>query len=126
MYYCYNCKEYFDSPKWQKELMGEYCGQPAYDDFAVCPHCGDHDIAEGVTACDCCGEPALPREIYCEDCKQMAKALMEYAMKPFICNGAREYDALGALQEALEVIDRELTREATRDNERDRVSEKGR
>ena len=123
MFYCYNCEEYFDEPKVSKELMGEWCGQPAYDYFQVCPGCGDHDIEERHP-CSICGSPARPRENYCDDCLALAKASIKNAMKPFVCLGGEDGDTLDLLIEGIEEVDRELTRKATRDNERDRVSKK--
>lgn len=118
MFYCYNCEEYFDAPKVSKELMGEYCGQPAYDYFPVCPNCGSHDIEERHP-CDICGNPASPRKRCCDDCLSLAKASVLNAVKSFVYMGGGEFDALDVLIEGIEEVDRELTRKTARDHERD-------
>lgn len=39
-YICLDCGEIFEEPHEYSECMGEFWGQPAYEDFADCPNCG--------------------------------------------------------------------------------------
>lgn len=41
---CDNCGKIFEEPKIVQESRGEYFGRPAYEDWAVCPFCGDDDL----------------------------------------------------------------------------------
>lgn len=111
MYFCNDCKEYFETPNRKLELMGEYCGQPAYDDFPSCPNCGSDFIEDGIEECSICGSPTR-NPYYCDDCIDHAKLMLKQAMKPFECEGALVGDALGVLLEAWEQLDRESRREA--------------
>lgn len=38
-YICLECGEIFEEPDTYTECVGEYWGQPAYEDFADCPYC---------------------------------------------------------------------------------------
>ena len=99
--YCYECEEFFDEPKAQRELMGECCGQPAYDTFWVCPECGSHDIEDGHP-CDICGEPARKNDRYCECCIGKARRYLNRIVDHFMSEGAEEGDALDLIQYAIE------------------------
>ena len=39
-YICLDCGAIFDTPNTYSECMGEFWGQPAYEDFSNCPDCG--------------------------------------------------------------------------------------
>ena len=45
---CSECERVFEESEiyWQRELIGEYWGMPAYDDIACCPHCSSDEIEE--------------------------------------------------------------------------------
>lgn len=46
MYKCRNCGEVFDEPKTIHECVGEFWGASAYEDWAVCPCCGEENFDE--------------------------------------------------------------------------------
>lgn len=46
MYRCNDCNKLFEEPKQVTELMGEYWGHPAYQEFCYCPECDSEDIEE--------------------------------------------------------------------------------
>ena len=104
MFYCYECQKFMERVKVSHELMGEWCGQPAYQDYWQCPNCGSLDIEEDVRKCLCCGGPAIGKEWYCEDCHDKAKLLIRQAVQPFVCDGADKADAADLLLEELEKI----------------------
>lgn len=113
MFYCYECKEYLEKVKWTRELMGECCGEPAYDTFMTCPLCGSHDIEENVRLCDCCGEPTIGKNWWCEDCKDTAKSALRKALKPFIKMDVPIESACDLMQDTIEEVEHELTRKDT-------------
>ena len=45
-YKCYDCGEEFDEPATRRELVGEFWGTPAYDNFDCCPRCRSDEIEE--------------------------------------------------------------------------------
>ena len=47
MFRCEDCEAIFDEPAVERELIGEYWGTPAYENFVCCPKCGS-DFIEGV------------------------------------------------------------------------------
>jgi len=46
MYRCEDCGEIFEYPKIESECVGECWGQPAFQDFPYCPHCGSDCFEE--------------------------------------------------------------------------------
>lgn len=46
MIQCYECGALFEEPDHYSERMGEYQGEPAYQEFPCCPVCGSDDIEE--------------------------------------------------------------------------------
>lgn len=44
--FCLNCDNEFDEPAAVREYQGECHGFPAYETWAVCPHCKSTDIVE--------------------------------------------------------------------------------
>ena len=44
MYYCNDCKKWFNEPETYTETVGEYWGFPAEEEFACCPHCNSWDF----------------------------------------------------------------------------------
>ena len=45
---CENCGKVFDESemKTTRELVGEYHGHPAYENYGTCPECGSDDISD--------------------------------------------------------------------------------
>ena len=47
MYYCEECKRWFDTPSSYQECVGEFWGAPAYEYFDMCPYChSDYILTE--------------------------------------------------------------------------------
>lgn len=64
MYIC-ECGEIFDEPKSRTEVIGEYQGAPAWDNFGVCPCCDSEEFTE-VNFCPITGEYKPATEEYNE------------------------------------------------------------
>lgn len=80
MMICSNCGRVFreDESDFCRELVGEYCGQPAYQDYRVCPECHSDEIGEAVR-CPICDEYYDGYEDYCDNCLQyIATSLTGY------------------------------------------------
>lgn len=45
-YICMNCGAILDKPQHYSENIGEFWGAPAYDEFDVCPNCGEGSVRE--------------------------------------------------------------------------------
>lgn len=93
--YCYDCEEFFSEPKAQRELMGECCGQPAYDTFYVCPNCGSHNV-ENARACTVCGDPTT-NKTFCDTCIERARRVRDKFVGRLEKEGALEGDVLDLL-----------------------------
>ena len=46
MYKCNHCGEEFEVPRTERQLMGEYFGDKAYENYEVCPECGSDEWDE--------------------------------------------------------------------------------
>lgn len=62
---CNDCGATFDMADKKIEKQGEYWGEPAYEEWYVCPECGSDDI-ENTVECVRCGRQG--KEELCEDC----------------------------------------------------------
>lgn len=68
MYVCNDCGAEFESPKLDRERLGEYWGQPAWETWGSCPGCGSDDI-EMEETCPMCKEEFIPNgKRYCDTC----------------------------------------------------------
>lgn len=45
-YYCTNCERFINEEDidTRQECMGSFWGSPAYETFAICPHCGSDEV----------------------------------------------------------------------------------
>ena len=90
MWYCFDCKEYFDTP----EEKTEWCHSNSigfdgmYPETSVtCPYCNSDDIEECKEKCDACGTEVISTALIgnmelCPDCKsKFAKIMDETADK---------------------------------------------
>jgi len=61
MYYCKNCYEEFEEPKYEKECFEDFYGvgnlfhDRHYFEKSLCPYCGEDDFEE-MKKCDVCEE----------------------------------------------------------------------
>lgn len=46
MYYCVDCEQWFETPKFYEECVGEFWGAPAYMSFDICPNCSSDNILD--------------------------------------------------------------------------------
>ena len=72
-YYCNTCGAEFDEPKKERELHTELDEGNRWEEFYVCPECGEMDFVEMET-CDCCRERKPSTELLggknvCDDCR---------------------------------------------------------
>jgi predicted amidophosphoribosyltransferase len=68
MYKCSSCGEIFEEPEIVSEKVGEIGCQSAYQDYEVCPNCGEDGYFEEIHQCEMCGEYADLEDGFCEDC----------------------------------------------------------
>lgn len=69
MYKCLDCGKEFEHPHEYEECVGCFWGDPAYQTFKECPHCGGD--YEEMKRCAMCGESYLEEDLtngYCEYC----------------------------------------------------------
>lgn len=64
MYYCNNCNDTFENYDTIDDLIGEYCGENAYETWLVCPHCNESDFDE-AERCQNCSE--WTNDVICVD-----------------------------------------------------------
>lgn len=68
MYICRECGQVFSEPERFNDPVGYYFGETAYEEWDVCPECGETSIEEAVK-CHC-GEYTLITEPLCRECKE--------------------------------------------------------
>lgn len=77
MYYCHNCENFFSEYELEEETVrtGVYAPDGYEEHFTadVCPHCGSDELEE-VNDCPICGDPCLPGEHFCDNCRQEMRA----------------------------------------------------
>ena len=78
MYQCDHCKRIFAEPEMRKELMGEYMGAPAAENYPVCPYCGDEELIV-VNYCPC-GQLKEESQDWCHGCKEKCNEVMRRAI----------------------------------------------
>lgn len=93
MYICRECKAVFGEPDFVEDPVGHFMGSTVYEDWAVCPECGETDIEEAVK-CGC-GEHTAESEPLCKDCKEIIIDFVS-ALKP---------DEMDYLWEVMEGLD---------------------
>lgn len=64
MYICNKCNAVFEEPKQVTECLGEFWGQPAYQDFYYCPECGSDAIDEAGEYAEYTDEELIDRYQY--------------------------------------------------------------
>ena len=62
-YKCNECGFEFDEAESYDERVGEFWGQPAYEEELICPHCKSSDI-EDAEECEICGSWCSAEELY--------------------------------------------------------------
>lgn len=93
MYICLECKAVFEEAEIVKDPVGTFMGETAYEEWAVCPECGETDIEE---AAKCgCREYTPESDPLCKDCKEIILDFVA-ALKP------DEMDYLYELMEGVE------------------------
>ena len=85
MWYCLDCKEYFDEP--QTETSRYWSADMGYDGtweetICQCPICHSEDIEEARDECDACGKTVYDTEdvngIYlCPECHEKLRDILE-------------------------------------------------
>ncbi|HZJ76006.1 MAG TPA: hypothetical protein VFD25_05405 [Clostridia bacterium] len=68
MQICLECKAVFEEAEIVKDPVGTYMGETAYEEWSVCPECGESTIEETVR-CGC-GEHIAESEPLCGNCRE--------------------------------------------------------
>lgn len=82
MYKCVACGHLFEDgeQKTYRENMGECHGSPAYQEFSVCPICGED--YEEVKPCKICGSYEHETgEDFCDECQKDVKKRFDNLIK---------------------------------------------
>lgn len=93
MYICLECKAVFEEAEIVKDPVGTFMGETAYEEWAVCPECGETDIEEAVK-CGC-GKHIAESELLCKDCKEIINDFVS----------ALKHDERAYLQELMEELE---------------------
>lgn len=82
MYKCLECGHLFEEgeQKTYRECVGECHGSPAYQEFSVCPVCGEE--YEEVKPCKICGSYDKESDKdYCDECQKDIKKRFNQLIK---------------------------------------------
>ena len=74
MYKCCDCGREFDELCKKTELIGEYLGTPAYEEYNACPYCESDETTE-LDRCACGGYKSIT-ENYCNDCENFVNSVV--------------------------------------------------
>jgi hypothetical protein len=78
MFFCFNCKKRFEDLECKNELVGSFWGDPAYEEHAICPYCGEEDDIEERIDCAICGEEFSEEDLLNGICKSCSQKDFEY------------------------------------------------
>lgn len=100
MFYCLDCKEYFDEPECETTWSNSYYighGGDFPETICMCPNCGSEDFEEAKEECDGCKyfvyETKEVNGIYlCPDCYERVKDILSEAVDKIV--GELDMDAL--------------------------------
>jgi hypothetical protein len=76
MYICTQCNHIFEEGEKIEEYRGECFGFPAYEEYYVCPVCGEN--YEEAAECANCGEYYLEEDLTCGFCDKCLDKEVDY------------------------------------------------